>query len=68
VQTPGPLRFTGLGIQLAVTIVAGVLVGRWVDRKAGTEGIFAIIGALVGFGGTLYFLVRDLSRHNRNDK
>jgi F0F1-type ATP synthase assembly protein I len=68
VQTPGPLRFAGLGIQLAITIIAGVLVGRWVDRKAGTEGIFAIVGALVGFGGTLYFLIRDLSRQNRNGK
>ena len=67
-QNPGPLRFAGLGIQLAITIVAGVLVGRWVDRKAGTEGIFAIVGALVGFGGTLYFLIRDLSRQNRNGK
>ena len=65
-QTPGPLRFAGLGIQLAITIFAGVWVGRWVDQKAGTEGIFAIVGALVAFGGTLYFLIRDLSRQNRN--
>jgi hypothetical protein len=53
---------------LAITIVAGVFVGRWVDRKAGTEGIFAIVGALVAFGGTLYLLIRDLSRQNRNGK
>ena len=67
-QTPGPLRFAGLGIQLAVTIVAGVFIGRWVDRKAGTDGIFAIVGALGGFGATLYFLIRDLSRQGRKDQ
>ena len=67
-RTPGPLRFAGLGIQLAATIVAGVFIGRWVDRKVGTEGIFAIVGALAGFGATLYFLIRDLSRPGRKDQ
>jgi F0F1-type ATP synthase assembly protein I len=41
---------------------------RWLDRKAGTEGIFTIVGALVGFGATLYFLIRDLSRQGRKDQ
>ncbi len=66
-KTPGPLRFAGLGIQLAVTIVAGVFGGQWLDRKLGTGGIFAIVGALVGFGGTLVLLIRDLSRQDRKD-
>ena len=65
-QSPGPLRFAGLGIQLAVTIVLGVFAGQWVDRRVGTEGVFAILGALLGFGGTLYFLIRQLSTRDKN--
>ena len=67
-QSPGPLRFAGLGIQLAVTIVLGVLAGQWVDRRAGTDGVFAILGALLGFGGTLYLLIRQLSTKDKNQE
>src|SRR2546427_7082160 len=48
--------YAGLGVQLAITILVSVLVGQWVDRKAGTDGVFTILGALLGFGGTLYSL------------
>ena len=65
---PGPLRYAGLGIQLAVTILICVLLGQWVDRKAGTDGVFTILGALLGFGATLYSLIRELSRRDQQDK
>ena len=64
---PSPsLRYAGLGIQLAVTILAGVLLGRWVDRKVGTDGIFTILGGLLGFSATLYSLIRELSQANKD--
>ena len=59
---PSPLRYAGLGLQLAVTLVLGVLGGQWLDRKAGTDGVFAIVGAFVGFGATMYSLIKQLSR------
>jgi len=62
---PGPLRYAGLGVQLAVTILVGVLLGQWADRKAGTDGVFTMLGALLGFGGTLYSLIRE---HSKADK
>ena len=62
------MRYAGLGIQLAITVVLGVLAGQWMDRKVGTGGVFTIVGALVGFGGTLYLLIRDLSRKDGNDR
>jgi F0F1-type ATP synthase assembly protein I len=61
----GPLRYAGLGIQLAVSIVLGVLAGQWLDRKAGTDGVFALVGAFLGLGSTFYSLVRDLSKDNK---
>jgi len=66
VQRPGPLRYAGLGVQLAITILVSVLVGQWVDRKAGTDGVFTILGALLGFGGTLYSLIRELSKADKD--
>ncbi len=65
---PGPLRYAGLGVQLAATIVVGVLVGQWMDRKAGTDGLFTMVGALLGFGVTLYSLIRDVSKDDKDGR
>ena len=61
-KPPGPMRYAGLGVQLAVSILVFVLVGQWVDRKLGTGGIVTIVAAFVGFGGTMYSLIRSLNR------
>jgi F0F1-type ATP synthase assembly protein I len=55
-----------LGIQFAVTILVFVLLGQWVDRKAGTGGLFTILGTFVAFGGTLYSLLRTLNKDDRD--
>ncbi len=58
------MRFAGLGIQLAVSLVVSVLVGQWADRKLGTGGIITILAAFVGFGGTMYSLIRTLNKRD----
>ncbi len=58
------MRYAGLGIQLAVSLVVFVLVGQWLDRKLGTGGIITVILAFVGFGGTMYSLIRTLNRRD----
>jgi len=62
VPDPRSLRYAGLGLHLSATLVVFVLVGQWLDKKAGTDGVFTIVGAFVGFGGTLYSLIRTLSK------
>jgi F0F1-type ATP synthase assembly protein I len=59
---PGPMRYAGLGVQLAVSLVVFVLIGQWADRKLGTGGILTVIAAFLGFGGTMYSLIRSLNR------
>jgi F0F1-type ATP synthase assembly protein I len=59
---PGPMRYAGLGVQLGVTILVFVLVGQWADRKLGTGGIITIAAAFLGFGGTIYSLIRQLNK------
>ena len=61
-KAPGPMRFAGLGIQLAVTLVVCVLAGQWADRKLGTDGILTIVAAFLGFGGAMYSLIRTLNK------
>jgi F0F1-type ATP synthase assembly protein I len=68
VRSPGPLRYAGLGIQLAVTVVVCVLVGQWADRKVGTDGVFTILAPLLGFGGTVYGLIRELARTDKDQQ
>jgi F0F1-type ATP synthase assembly protein I len=64
-ERPGsPLRYAGLGIQLAAALVLGVLGGQWLDRKLGTDGVFVIVGAFLGFGLTLASLIRQLGGGN----
>jgi len=56
------MRYAGLGIQLAVTLLVFVLVGQWLDRKLGAGGIATVVMVLLGFAGTLYSLIRQLNR------
>ncbi len=65
---PGPMRFAGLGIQLAVSLVVFVLIGRWADRKLGTGGVVTIAAAFLGFGGTMYSLIRALNKKDGADE
>ena len=37
-KDPGPMRYAGLGVQLAVSLLVFVLVGQWADRRLGTGG------------------------------
>jgi F0F1-type ATP synthase assembly protein I len=41
-------RVGALGIELAVSTVIGLLGGRWLDAKLGTEPSLAIVGLLLG--------------------
>lgn len=58
------MRYAGLGVQLAVSLLVFVLIGQWADRKFGTAGILTVVAAFVGFGGTMYSLIRTLNRHD----
>ncbi|MGH7499812.1 MAG: AtpZ/AtpI family protein [Gemmatimonadales bacterium] len=64
---PGPMRYAGLGVQLAVSLLVFVFIGRWADEKLGTGGILTIVAAFLGFGGTMYLLIRSLNRKDRDE-
>jgi len=62
------MRYAGLGVQLAASMLVFVLVGQWADEKLGTGGILTILAAILGFGGTMYWLIRSLSRQDPEGK
>ena len=61
-KDPGPMRYAGLGVQLAVSLLVFVLAGQWADRRLGTGGVITVAAAFLGFGGTMYWLIRQLNR------
>lgn len=61
-KSPGPMRYAGLGVQLAASMLIFVWIGQWADRKLGTGGLLTVVAAFLGFGGTMYWLIRSLSR------
>lgn len=59
-------HFFGLGMQVAVGVVVGLAVGRWLDQRYNWAGRATLIGMLVGLAGGMYLLIRDGIRANRD--
>ena len=57
---PSALKYTGLGIQIAVTVGFLAWVGTWLDGKFGTGGVITVGLVLAGFAGMMMSLVREL--------
>ena len=60
--------YLGLGLQLAVTIVAFVLIGSWLDKKFSLNYIFTLIAGLFGIGIALYNLIRTVTYLEKRSK
>ena len=61
-REPGAAKYAGLGLQLAASVFIFVWIGQWADRKLGTGGLLTVVAAFLGFGGTMYWLIRSLNR------
>ena len=56
----GWFRFAEVGVQFALTIVIGTLVGLWLDHRAGTSPLFTIVLMLGGFALGTFSLLRTV--------
>lgn len=54
------LRFAGVGVQYAMTILVMTLFGIWLDGKLDTEPLFIVAFLLLGFVGATWVLVREV--------
>ena len=54
------LRFAGVGVQYALTILVLTLVGVWLDDQLGTEPLLLLVCLLLAFVGATWSLVRQV--------
>ena len=59
-------RVGAVGIELALTTVAGLLGGHWLDAKFSTEPVFTVIGLLVGVIAGFRSLYQTVRKQTRN--
>jgi ATP synthase protein I len=56
------MSFTGMGLNIAIAVLLGVLAGRWLDGRLGTHPLFVLIGLLLGLALGLFSAGRMLLR------
>ena len=54
------LRFAGVGVQYAATILVLTLLGIWIDNRAGTAPLFLLVFLLLGFVGATWSLIQQV--------
>ncbi|MFM8912493.1 MAG: AtpZ/AtpI family protein [Flammeovirgaceae bacterium] len=61
------LKYSGLGIQLLVTIGVAAYIGLRLDQYLKLKfPVFLLSFVLLSFGGTMYQLYRTLNKENEN--
>ena len=62
------LRFSAVGLELAINIVVGTGFGWWLDGKLDTKPYLALVGLLLGVAAGVKTLVRVTREFNRLDE
>ncbi|MCE1190059.1 MAG: AtpZ/AtpI family protein [Ignavibacteria bacterium] len=61
--------YLGLGLNLAITFIVFVYLGKWADTHYGrTDGLFVIIGAALGFFSGLYHFIKSVLHLEKKSK
>lgn len=56
----GAAKYLGLGFQFAASILVFLFLGRWLDRRFGTEPWLLLSGVFVGAAAAFYSIYRQL--------
>jgi len=64
----GAATYTHLGLTLAGTTLGMFFLGWWIDGKAGTRPLLAIVGAFLGATGGFINLIRTLNRLQQEEE
>ena len=57
--------YLGIGTTLAVTVLAGLGGGYWLDARFGTSPLFLLAGGMLGLGGALYHFFKTVASLKR---
>lgn len=58
-------KLASVGLEVAVGVGLGVVVGNWCDRKFHTYPWGILIGAAIGFAAGMYMLFKDAIKANK---
>ena len=61
------VKFAGVGLQFALTLLVGLGLGHWADKKFGTS-IFVYFGVFLGAGAAFYSMYRQLMANLERDE
>lgn len=59
------LEISSLGMEFALTVIAGGFLGYWLDKKCGTSPWLLVIGVLSGFALGLYIVIRSATANKK---
>jgi len=60
-------KYAGVGFQLVGSILLFLYLGRWVDRRVGTEPLFLLLGVFIGLAASIYSVYRSLMADQRRE-
>tara|TARA_B100000614_G_C14562695_1_gene497748 strand:+ start:5116 stop:5313 length:198 start_codon:yes stop_codon:yes gene_type:complete len=55
------LKFSGIGIEMAVTVIIFLYLGKWLGSKFNHEQIGILIGIFLGLFGSIYNLIKQIN-------
>jgi F0F1-type ATP synthase assembly protein I len=59
-------QYLGMGLQMAVGVGLGLIVGNWLDNRYGWSPWGVMIGVMLGLGGGMYLLIKEAIRMNKD--
>ncbi|MCX6160332.1 MAG: AtpZ/AtpI family protein [Ignavibacteriae bacterium] len=62
------IEYSGLGVQLAATILVFLFIGIWIDKKLETKFIFTLLMTFLGFVGGFYKFYATLKELDAKSK
>lgn len=65
------IRYSGLGVQLAGTILIFLFIGIWLDKIFETKFVFTLVLTFVGFFGgfySFYLTIKNLTEEEKKNK
>ncbi len=59
--------FSGIGFELLIIMTVLISIGQELDRRQQTQGVFVILGVVIGFTGWLFHIIYLLKKLNVED-
>ncbi len=59
-------RYLGIGLEIAVGVGLGYVVGAWFDRRYGWQPWGTLFGVSLGIAAGMYMLIKDAIQMNKD--